>query len=143
MDLSRRATGKVFQLGVLLWEDAIHSVNSHNWSYPTFFVTDCMVSALLWYDMATLNLYPFLSKIFLFTSAGLFIFLNFFLSQIDENVQREIINHRTLRHPNIVRFKELCSIPIPLCVCYLLFNIFFLWVFVFLREWGSVKLNVP
>jgi serine/threonine protein kinase len=26
--------------------------------------------------------------------------------QIDENVQREIINHRSLRHPNIVRFKE-------------------------------------
>ncbi|KAI8530298.1 hypothetical protein RHMOL_Rhmol11G0045700 [Rhododendron molle] len=26
--------------------------------------------------------------------------------RIDENVQREIINHRSLRHPNIVRFKE-------------------------------------
>ena len=26
--------------------------------------------------------------------------------QIDENVQREIINHRALRHPNIIRFKE-------------------------------------
>ncbi|KVI02663.1 Protein kinase, ATP binding site-containing protein [Cynara cardunculus var. scolymus] len=26
--------------------------------------------------------------------------------KIDENVQREIINHRPLRHPNIVRFKE-------------------------------------
>ncbi|MFQ6627058.1 hypothetical protein Gotur_005991 [Gossypium turneri] len=25
---------------------------------------------------------------------------------IDENVQREIINHRSLRHPNIIRFKE-------------------------------------
>ncbi|KAG5528755.1 hypothetical protein RHGRI_029425 [Rhododendron griersonianum] len=25
---------------------------------------------------------------------------------IDENVQREIINHRSLRHPNIVQFKE-------------------------------------
>jgi serine/threonine protein kinase len=31
--------------------------------------------------------------------------------QIDENVQREIINHRSLRHPNIVRFKEVCWIP--------------------------------
>eukprot|EP00250_Pteridium_aquilinum_P014922 c22284_g2_i1 orf=1-237(-) len=28
--------------------------------------------------------------------------------KIDQNVQREIINHRSLRHPNIVRFKELC-----------------------------------
>ncbi len=28
------------------------------------------------------------------------------MHQIDENVQREIINHRSLRHPNIVRFKE-------------------------------------
>ncbi|KAE8677400.1 Serine/threonine-protein kinase SAPK1 [Hibiscus syriacus] len=27
--------------------------------------------------------------------------------KIDENVQREIINHRSLRHPNIIRFKEL------------------------------------
>ncbi|KAM1457388.1 hypothetical protein ACFX13_035433 [Malus domestica] len=27
-------------------------------------------------------------------------------SNIDENVQREIINHRSLRDPNIVRFKE-------------------------------------
>ena len=28
------------------------------------------------------------------------------VSQIDENVKREIINHRSLRHPNIIRFKE-------------------------------------
>lgn len=28
--------------------------------------------------------------------------------KIDQNVQREIINHRSLRHPNIVRFKEVC-----------------------------------
>ncbi|GJN10986.1 hypothetical protein PR202_ga29141 [Eleusine coracana subsp. coracana] len=26
--------------------------------------------------------------------------------KIDENVQREIMNHRSLRHPNIVKFKE-------------------------------------
>ncbi|OIW10335.1 hypothetical protein TanjilG_28086 [Lupinus angustifolius] len=26
--------------------------------------------------------------------------------KIDENVQREIINHRSLKHPNIIRFKE-------------------------------------
>jgi serine/threonine-protein kinase SRK2 len=30
----------------------------------------------------------------------------FFFLQIDENVQREIINHRSLRHPNIIQFKE-------------------------------------
>ncbi|GFY89356.1 protein kinase superfamily protein [Actinidia rufa] len=30
--------------------------------------------------------------------------------KIDENVAREIINHRSLRHPNIIRFKE-ASIP--------------------------------
>lgn len=29
--------------------------------------------------------------------------------QIDDNVQREIINHRSLRHPNIVKFKEVSS----------------------------------
>lgn len=26
--------------------------------------------------------------------------------QIDEHVQREIVNHRSLKHPNIIRFKE-------------------------------------
>ena len=31
------------------------------------------------------------------------------LWQIDENVAREIINHRSLRHPNIIRFKEVRS----------------------------------
>ncbi|KAG9131371.1 hypothetical protein Leryth_026806 [Lithospermum erythrorhizon] len=31
--------------------------------------------------------------------------------KIDENVQREIINHRSLRHPNIIRFKEVFLIP--------------------------------
>jgi len=37
-----------------------------------------------------------------------FFFLLFLLFhfQIDENVAREIINHRSLRHPNIIRFKE-------------------------------------
>ncbi|CAL0300779.1 unnamed protein product [Lupinus luteus] len=31
--------------------------------------------------------------------------------QIDENVAREIINHRSLRHPNIIRFKEVVLTP--------------------------------
>ena len=26
--------------------------------------------------------------------------------QIDKNVEREVINHRSLLHPNIIRFKE-------------------------------------
>ncbi|XP_042515599.1 serine/threonine-protein kinase SAPK6-like isoform X1 [Macadamia integrifolia] len=29
--------------------------------------------------------------------------------KIDENVAREIINHRSLRHPNIIRFKKVES----------------------------------
>ncbi|RXH97145.1 hypothetical protein DVH24_035813 [Malus domestica] len=36
--------------------------------------------------------------------------------KIDENVQREIINHRSLRHPNIVRFKELLLTPSHLAI---------------------------
>lgn len=36
--------------------------------------------------------------------------------KIDENVQREIINHRSLRHPNIVRFKEVVMTPSHLAI---------------------------
>ncbi|KAF9593499.1 hypothetical protein IFM89_023992, partial [Coptis chinensis] len=43
-----------------------------------------------------------------------FLFLN--LLQIDENVQREIINHRSLRHPNIIRFKEVVLTPTHLAI---------------------------
>ncbi|XP_078155876.1 serine/threonine-protein kinase SAPK3-like [Carex rostrata] len=36
--------------------------------------------------------------------------------KIDENVQREIINHRSLRHPNIIRFKEIVVTPTHLAI---------------------------
>ncbi|KAK3024537.1 hypothetical protein RJ639_043729 [Escallonia herrerae] len=36
--------------------------------------------------------------------------------KIEENVQREIINHRSLRHPNIVRFKEVILTPTHLAI---------------------------
>ncbi|XP_077244868.1 serine/threonine-protein kinase SAPK3-like [Tasmannia lanceolata] len=36
--------------------------------------------------------------------------------KIDENVQREIINHRSLRHPNIVLFKEVLLTPTHLAI---------------------------
>uniref|UniRef100_A0A0C9RPL7 non-specific serine/threonine protein kinase n=1 Tax=Wollemia nobilis TaxID=56998 RepID=A0A0C9RPL7_9CONI len=36
--------------------------------------------------------------------------------KIDENVRREIINHRMLRHPNIVRFKEVLLTPTHLTI---------------------------
>ncbi|XLR59635.1 hypothetical protein S83_010307 [Arachis hypogaea] len=36
--------------------------------------------------------------------------------KIDEHVQREIINHRSLKHPHIVRFKELLLTPTHLAI---------------------------
>ncbi|XP_019190931.1 PREDICTED: serine/threonine-protein kinase SAPK3-like [Ipomoea nil] len=36
--------------------------------------------------------------------------------KIDENVQREIINHKSLRHPNIIRFKEVLLTPSHLAI---------------------------
>ncbi|KAI0528580.1 hypothetical protein KFK09_001122 [Dendrobium nobile] len=36
--------------------------------------------------------------------------------KIDENVAREIINHRSLRHPNIIRFKEVVLTPTDLAI---------------------------
>ncbi|OEL22987.1 Serine/threonine-protein kinase SAPK7 [Dichanthelium oligosanthes] len=36
--------------------------------------------------------------------------------KIDENVAREIINHRSLRHPNIIRFKEVVVTPTHLAI---------------------------
>ncbi|XP_019446038.1 PREDICTED: serine/threonine-protein kinase SAPK3-like [Lupinus angustifolius] len=36
--------------------------------------------------------------------------------KIDENVQREIINHRSLKHPNIIRFKEVFLTPSHLAI---------------------------
>ncbi|KAJ9673893.1 hypothetical protein PVL29_023441 [Vitis rotundifolia] len=39
-----------------------------------------------------------------------------FVLQIDEHVQREIMNHRSLKHPNIVRFKEVLLTPTHLAI---------------------------
>nr|QSH71650.1 serine/threonine-protein kinase SAPK8-like [Hedychium coronarium] len=36
--------------------------------------------------------------------------------KIDENVKREIINHRLLRHPNIIRFREVILTPTHLAI---------------------------
>ncbi|KAH9664515.1 serine/threonine-protein kinase SAPK2 [Citrus sinensis] len=36
--------------------------------------------------------------------------------KIDEHVQREIMNHRALKHPNIIRFKEVFLTPTELAI---------------------------
>ncbi|KAF1893839.1 hypothetical protein Lal_00002376 [Lupinus albus] len=57
--------------------------------------------ALAVFDKSWVNTAMLASK---WTSVVLSFFRHQF--QIDENVAREIINHRSLRHPNIIRFKE-------------------------------------
>ncbi|KAK8587627.1 hypothetical protein V6N13_086608 [Hibiscus sabdariffa] len=37
-------------------------------------------------------------------------------TKIDEHVQREIMNHRSLKHPNIIRFKEVLLTPTHLAI---------------------------
>uniref|UniRef100_A0A0D9WBJ4 non-specific serine/threonine protein kinase n=1 Tax=Leersia perrieri TaxID=77586 RepID=A0A0D9WBJ4_9ORYZ len=37
-------------------------------------------------------------------------------NRIDENVFREIVNHRSLRHPNIIRFREVVLTPTHLAI---------------------------
>ncbi|XP_054776010.1 serine/threonine-protein kinase SAPK3-like [Prosopis cineraria] len=37
-------------------------------------------------------------------------------NKIDEKVQREIINHRSLRHPNIIKFREVLLTPTHLAI---------------------------
>jgi len=74
-----------------------------------------------------LLLFSLLSALLLSSSFMFFFFL--FLSmdsvpetetsqakQIDENVFREIVNHRSLRHPNIIRFKEVVLTPTHLAI---------------------------
>lgn len=36
--------------------------------------------------------------------------------KIDEHVQREIMNHSSLKHPNIIRFKEVLLTPTHLAI---------------------------
>lgn len=36
--------------------------------------------------------------------------VDIYVLQIDEHVQREIMNHRSLKHPNIIRFKEVSKV---------------------------------
>ncbi|TQD69851.1 hypothetical protein C1H46_044616 [Malus baccata] len=36
--------------------------------------------------------------------------------QMDEHVQREIMNHRSLKNPNIIRFKEVLLTPTHLAI---------------------------
>lgn len=39
-------------------------------------------------------------------------------AQIDKNVEREILNHRCLYHPNIIRFMEVSPLPFASSSCY-------------------------
>lgn len=39
-----------------------------------------------------------------------------YVLQIDEHVQREIMNHRSLKHPNIIRFKEVSKSKLMLLI---------------------------
>nr|CAE03037.3 OSJNBa0084A10.12 [Oryza sativa Japonica Group] len=58
-----------------------------------------------------------LLRFFFFFFLSLFVRSVFLIDRwIDENVAREIINHRSLRHPNIIRFKEVVVTPTHLAI---------------------------
>ncbi|XP_070001765.1 serine/threonine-protein kinase SAPK2-like isoform X2 [Nicotiana tabacum] len=63
---------------------------------------------------------PFKECFFFVQIQDLFLLLFFALfwlsMQIDEHVQREIVNHRSLRHPNIIKFKEVFLTPTHLAI---------------------------
>lgn len=65
---------------------------------------------LIWVSVSFVHFYC--KCCYLLSESCLFLFLNcfydlvFWIFQIDEHVQREIMNHRSLKHPNIIRFKE-------------------------------------
>lgn len=56
--------------------------------------------------------------------------------QIDEHVHREIMNHRSLKHPHIVRFKEVPLAVLPLFLA--IFSAHTYWVFSPARIFCSV-----
>lgn len=71
-------------------------------------------------------LHPFSVLVSFFLFLSLLVFLNLGSAmfcvlcvcvcalQIDEHVQREIMNHRSLKHPNIIRFKEVSELKVPM-----------------------------
>uniref|UniRef100_A0A6V7QWR8 non-specific serine/threonine protein kinase n=1 Tax=Ananas comosus var. bracteatus TaxID=296719 RepID=A0A6V7QWR8_ANACO len=69
-------------------------------------------------DVATRELYAvkFIERGKRFAFACFFCSKNPIFIIIDENVQREIMNHRSLNHPNIVRFKEVLLTPTHLAI---------------------------
>lgn len=75
-------------------------------SVSFFFLFFCL---LLWDSILCFLFWCSPSGFIIFCHMGVFSWVDWWVPlrlQIDEHVQREIMNHRSLKHPNIVRFKE-------------------------------------
>ena len=54
-----------------------------------------------------------------------------YFKQIDENVAREILNHRSLRHPNIIQFKEVLKFY-PLTFVVVAFMLLYVIIYIYI-----------
>jgi len=96
ISLSQNWLGKTAPMNFLLSSSLREARRSASSSSPFQFQLHNFVSFSLFWQIIHLGMCFFVSLLWHWK----------YVLQIDEHVQREIMNHRSLKHPNIIRFKE-------------------------------------